>query len=88
MSTVKRSGAWSFEADPDVAQGFWQALTSTQKSRLKRLLSVYVTVLPAAGVIGEAWWRWLLADAMRENLVAILKEMKRNYNGYRTVKGI
>ena len=42
-----------------------------------------VTVLPAAGVIGEAMVALVLADAMREKFGGdSLKEMKRNYDSY------
>jgi chorismate synthase len=43
-----------------------------------------VTVVPAAGVIGEAMAALTLADAMREKFGGdSLGEMRRNYDGYR-----
>ena len=43
-----------------------------------------MTAVPAAGVIGEAMLALLLAAAMREKLgVDSLKEMRRNFDGYR-----
>ncbi|HYE72257.1 MAG TPA: chorismate synthase, partial [Blastocatellia bacterium] len=43
-----------------------------------------VTAVPAAGVIGEAMVAIVLARAMREKFGGdSLKEMKRNYEGYR-----
>jgi chorismate synthase len=43
-----------------------------------------VTVVPAAGVIGEAMVALILADAMREKFGGdSLGEMKRNFEGYR-----
>jgi chorismate synthase len=42
-----------------------------------------VTVLPAAGVIGEAMVALVLAEGMREKFGGdSLKEMKRNYDNY------
>jgi len=43
-----------------------------------------VTVVPAAGVIGEAMAALTLANAMREKFGGdSLGEMKRNFEGYR-----
>ena len=43
-----------------------------------------ITVVPAAGVIGEAMVALVLAEAMREKFGGdSLAEMKRNYDGYR-----
>jgi chorismate synthase len=43
-----------------------------------------VTAVPAAGVIGEAMVALVLAEAMREKFGGdSLREMRRNFEGYR-----
>ncbi len=55
----------------------------TKKEELAALERSDVTVVPAAGVIGEAMVALVLAQAMREKFGGdSLDEMRRNFNGY------
>lgn len=56
----------------------------TKKEELAAFERSDVTVVPAAGVIGEAMVALVLAQAMREKFGGdSLDEMRRNFNGYR-----
>ena len=82
--TVKRFACASFETDLDASARAALSGHRYQAGRASSFERSDITVVPAAGVIGEGMVALVLAEAMREKFGGdSLGEMKRNFDGYR-----